>query len=98
MTETVVVNLKRGEKFDVYIGRRGQGYDGYFGNPFSLEPGQPRGSTIEKYKGWFLTRLITDTEFRRRVLELRGKRLGCFCKPMQCHGDVIVAWLKENPS
>jgi hypothetical protein len=31
------------------------------------------------------------------LLELDGKRLGCFCKPKLCHGDIIVAavnWAK----
>lgn len=23
--------------------------------------------------------------------QLDGKRLGCFCKPKSCHGDVIVS-------
>jgi len=26
---------------------------------------------------------------------LRGKRLGCWCKPLPCHGDVIVELLGE---
>ena len=25
-----------------------------------------------------------------RLLKLRGKRLGCWCKPDLCHGDVLV--------
>jgi hypothetical protein len=25
------------------------------------------------------------------VLALRGKRLGCLCKPAPCHGDIIKA-------
>jgi hypothetical protein len=24
---------------------------------------------------------------------LRGKTLGCFCKPHPCHGDIIAAYL-----
>lgn len=27
--------------------------------------------------------------------ELRGKRLGCWCKPGPCHGDVLVRLLSE---
>jgi hypothetical protein len=23
-------------------------------------------------------------------LELKGKTLGCFCKPLACHGDVLA--------
>ena len=27
--------------------------------------------------------------------ELAGKRLGCHCKPLPCHGDVLVKLLAE---
>jgi len=27
--------------------------------------------------------------------ELAGKRLGCYCKPLPCHGDVLVRLLAE---
>jgi hypothetical protein len=51
----------------------------------------------------------TDAE-RKRVIELYRKyaqklsidpllgaiRLGCCCKPKECHGDVLVALLKER--
>ncbi len=89
---TRVVNI-RNEKYDVYIGREGRGQEGYFGNPFRLSENETRGATIERYKAYFYERLLTDTEFRRRVHELKGKTLGCFCKPHSCHGDVIKEYL-----
>lgn len=89
MSRTRIVNLRQAP-FDVYIGRRGQGYDGYFGNPFvGLH-------ALKRYREHFFQRIETDPEFRRRVLELQGKVLGCFCKPRPCHGDIIVAWLEEK--
>lgn len=96
---TTVVNLARREAYDVYIGRAGKGYDGYFGNPFRPCDGwsEPREACIDKYRAWFAKRLNSDPEFRRRVLELSGKRLGCFCKPQACHGDVIAAWIDSQP-
>lgn len=90
--KTQVVNLRR-DSYDVYIGRAGHGKDGYFGNPFRLDKGDDRGAVLERYAAWMGERLRTDSEFRRRVLELRGKRLGCFCKPLACHGDVLAAWV-----
>jgi len=90
-----VVNL-RSSPYDIYIGRRGHGFDGYFGNPFILYPGMQPGDTIAKYKVYFYARLKTDAEFKRRVLELKGKVLGCFCKPRSCHGDVIIEYLKTQ--
>ena len=88
---TRVVNLRK-DKYDVYIGRAGRGQDGYFGNPFPLGK-QPRGATIERYREYFLNRLRTDEQFARRIRELKGKTLGCFCKPHPCHGDVIAQYL-----
>ena len=89
---TVVVNLKR-ENYDVYIGRAGQGEDGYFGNPFR---GLGRSEAICQFKRYFETRVKADAVYRERVLALKGKRLGCFCKPLACHGDVIAAWVNAQ--
>jgi hypothetical protein len=87
---TRIVNLRR-EPYDVYVGRGGRGMDGYFGNPF-------RGlHALQLYRRRFYDRIQSDPEFRRRVLALRGKTLGCFCKPRACHGDIIVAWLEAQP-
>ena len=92
---TKVVNLYK-EPYEVYIGRSGKGKDGYFGNPIKLLKGQTRGSTIEKYKDYFYNRLETDEQFKRKIEELKGKVLGCFCKPNACHGDVIKEYLDNK--
>ena len=93
---TKVVNIYK-EPYEVYIGRAGKGKDGYFGNPIKLLKGQPRGSTIEKYKEYFYKRLENDPEFKFKIKALKNKTLGCFCKPHACHGDVIKEYLdKEN--
>ena len=92
MKRTEVVNI-RYAACDVYIGRAGHGEDGYFRNPFRLLPGMSRGATLDRYRSYFYGRLRTDTEFRRRIHALKGKRLGCFCKPYPCHGDIIKEYL-----
>lgn len=96
MPKTTVVNLTR-DNYDVYIGRAGHGQDGYFGNPFRLSGEDERGATISKYKAYFNNRLNTDPEFKERVHALKGKRLGCFCKPEACHGDVIAEYVNNLP-
>ncbi len=86
---TRVVNL-HDEPYDVYIGRPGP-----WGNPFRIG---------EIYKGWRLSRegaigafrywfetSDQGQELKARLHELEGKRLGCYCKPAACHGDVLVA-------
>lgn len=102
-SETRVVNLHR-ELYDVYIGRAGHGFDGYYGNP--VVPDKPcpicksthakAGGTLRCYKIYFDKRVSEDLTFRRRVLELRGKVLGCFCSPNPCHGMIIKQWLDEQ--
>ena len=91
-----VVNLHK-EKYDVYIGRAGRGHDGYFGNPIAIgrtcsECGEKhtRGGTLVCYEGWLWKRIKEDSEFKKRVMQLRGKTLGCFCKPKACHGDILA--------
>lgn len=86
---TTVVNL-RTSSFDVYIGRAGKGQDGKWGNPFSTGTREENIKNFEEY-------LINNKELMQDLHELRGKRLGCFCKPRACHGDVLKKYAdKEN--
>jgi hypothetical protein len=84
---TRVVN-KRHEPYDVYIGKPGP-----FGNPFWVNDESGRAEAISNFEAWFLDRVARDLVFRDKVLALKGKTLGCFCKPKPCHGDVIQKWL-----
>jgi hypothetical protein len=95
---TRVVNC-RAQEFDVYIGRSGHGHEGTFGNPFRRGPNDLPGFTLSKFEAYFLKRVEEDPEFRRRVLALKGKRLGCFCSKNSqiCHGQIIINWLDGPP-
>ena len=81
---TEVINIHHKLPYDVYCGRAGHGEDGYFGNPTY---------SFEKYKPYFQNRLETDPEFKKRILALKGKKLGCFCAPNECHVMVIIEYL-----
>ncbi len=85
---TRVVNLRRAP-YDIYIGRPSP-----FGNPFSHLPGtlakyrvSSRQEAIDRFRKWFTEQ---PELVKRAMAELRGKTLGCFCKPASCHGDVIA--------
>jgi len=92
MSRTVVINLRTCQDADVVrIDRRTA-----FGNPFKMQTEADRGLVIARYRVWFYDRVGRDPEFRRAVLSLRGKKLGCWCAPKACHGDVIVEWLNQN--
>jgi hypothetical protein len=84
--KTEVVNINK-EEYDVYIGRAGHGQEGYFGNPFTSGT---RTEKIENFKRYAINRVDKDPEYREKVKSLYGKRLGCFCKPEACHGDVLA--------
>lgn len=86
---TKVVNLRK-ESYDVYIGRGSP-----FGNPYHVKV-YGRAGCIELYARWFYQRLRNDVTFVEQVESLRGKTLGCYCKPLDCHGDIIVEFLNES--
>ena len=85
---TKVVNMKTDE-YDVRIDRRSK-----WGNPFKI--GAPnyanagrkitREESIDLYYDW----IIGKHDLLDQLDELKGKRLGCWCKPKACHGDVLV--------
>lgn len=79
---TKVVNIYK-EPYDVYIGRAGKGKDGYFGNPIKLysDTKSERNCVLKSFEIYFYSRILNDIEFQQRVLELKGKTLGCFCHP-----------------
>lgn len=87
LSGTTIVNLYQ-EKYDVYIGRRGKGQEGKWGNPFSLDG---RTANVSKFREW----IVTQPHLMADLPELVGKRLGCFCKPNACHGDVLVELVEE---
>ena len=84
-----VVN-KYVDKYDVYIGR-----GSIFGNPFPVAK-YGREECLRLYKLYFDKRIKEDLEFKKAVLSLKGKVLGCFCKPKDCHGDIIVEYLEKG--
>ena len=102
--QTRVGHCKR-DSTDVYIGRGPGGRDmletpigkrGWLGNPHTVEDHGREGS-IERFRRAFEYRIENDGEFRARVRDLVGKRLGCWCQSLDadgpaCHGEVIAEW------
>ncbi len=89
---TTVVHCKK-SIYDIYIGRPSK-----WGNPFSHKRGtQARfvvstvQEAISKYEEW----VLQQPELMAALGELKGKVLGCWCKPGPCHGDVL-ARLADN--
>ena len=83
---TTVVHVRDG--YDVYIGRvMPHLTQSPYANKFRIGRDGDRQTVIEKYRQWLLAQPQLIEKARR---ELRGKRLGCWCKPQDCHGDVLV--------
>ncbi len=99
LEETTVVRIKRvrGEivqACDIYIGRavtRG-GWNlkaSKWHNPYTKHNSK---DPLEAYR----TFVLSNTYLMSCLHELKGKRLGCWCKPAACHGDVLVELVQEH--
>jgi hypothetical protein len=86
MSKTRVVN-RRKESYDVYIGRGSK-----WGNPFRLGRAGTREEVIKKYEDW----IIHNDVLMQDLHELKGKKLGCYCKPLRCHGDILVKLIEAE--
>lgn len=82
-------NIKSTDKYE-YIGR-----GSYWGNPYSMyEAGDDRNEVIRKFKYDFDFDKFPNKK-KSEVYSLAGKRLGCFCKPEACHGDILADFLNS---
>lgn len=91
---TKVRNKDKDEPYDIYIGRGTP-----WGNPFPMGMqgmGDTREDVINKYREYFVTEILADGDKRRKLMSLRGYRLGCHCKPLACHGDIIAEYLNSQ--
>jgi len=87
--QTRVVHFRN--PFDVYIGRPGP-----WGNPFIIGKHGDRTEVIERYKAWFAAQ--PQAWKRKLLVELKGERLGCYCAPLPCHGDIIANYCDTHNS
>lgn len=84
-----VVHCKK-EEFDVYVGRGSK-----WGNPYSHKEGTlaehvvgSRSEAIQKFE----EHLLSNQNLMSSLEELKGKTLGCWCKPKSCHGDILLRY------
>lgn len=89
MPKTRVVNLRRAQPYDIYIGRGSK-----WGNQYHIGIDGDRKEVIKKYRAYIWTR---SDLIKCIKPELKGKRLGCFCAPLACHGDVLASLADLDP-
>jgi Schitoviridae RNA polymerase len=52
-----------------------------------------REEVVRKHREW----IVTQPELCRQApIELKDKKLGCFCKPKPCHGDTLAELADNN--
>lgn len=85
---TRVVNIAY-EEYDVYIGRGSK-----WGNPFVIGVHGTRGQVLRLYREYIQSR----PDLMAALKELKGKTLGCHCKPKPCHGDILVELVEQLPA
>jgi hypothetical protein len=79
----------------MYIGRNMsyyvKGADGSkWRNPFSVKK-YGREECLTKYETY-----IKSSDLYNDLDELKGRTLGCWCKPESCHGDILIKLLKAK--
>ncbi len=88
----------------VYIGRKGvvfiDGvrfplYDSLWANPYKISDSQPREKVLELYLEHIENKIKSDNLLVKELLKLKGKKLGCWCKPECCHGDILINLIKK---
>ena len=76
----------------VYIGRGGE-----WGNPFPINKDRTREEAVLEFKQWLWDKMEhshTSPHAIHLVQQLNEKDLACYCAPLACHGDVLVAAIK----
>lgn len=101
---TSVINItggkQLGQDYDVYIGRYNPMRrlpQSLFANPFVIGRDGNRDRVLLKYECYISTQLLENPELYQQLQALKGKRLGCWCKPKPCHGDILIKLLETLP-
>jgi len=88
----IVINLRTckdwGKPGDVKIDRTTK-----WGNPFKLTTLVNREGSIKLYE-WWVSQMICQGKLNLSDFD-NAKRLGCWCKPLACHGDVLKKLIED---
>jgi len=89
---------------NVYIGRAGIVFienkrfpplASTFCNPFKVNTKNVRDDVCDQFREYMEERIAKDPKLKEQLLHLKGKTLGCWCKPDKCHGDVLVELIEK---
>lgn len=105
-----VVNVRMCKEPSVYIGRRMPNRSGSpLANPFRLTPylrrfgKEARDYCLAAYLGWLTEQMTIDDSPAKReierladIAETQDLLLGCWCKPDDCHGDIVKSFIEQE--
>ena len=89
-TDMQYKSIRKNDVYE-YIGRGSP-----WGNPYSMTTHneEDRKNVIHSFKYDFDRDILLKAK-KDDVYKLAGKRLGCFCKPFDCHGDILANFLNS---
>ena len=87
-----------------YIGRGGVVFinkirypskNSIWSNPYKIDINTSREEAIAKYDVYIRNKLKNNIELVEKLKKLKNKRLGCWCYPEACHGNVLMKIIDE---
>lgn len=93
------------DESNVYIGRAGVVFitneasgkkerypkvSSIFANPYKVGSDGTREEVIKKYQTYIESKLAQSPTLINELLSMQGKKLGCWCYPEPCHGDILL--------
>jgi hypothetical protein len=99
-------NLKEwiADNQNIYIGRSGIVFidkkrfpkkGSLFANPFKVGKHGTRNKVIQKYRKYITDKLEKSPELVHKLKDMKGKKLGCWCHPEPCHGDILLELIEK---
>jgi hypothetical protein len=88
---------------NVYIGRGGVVFidnkrfpsrDSKWANPYKITRDISRGEVLQLYREYIISKIQRENLYAE-LRGLRGKNLGCWCAPEQCHGNILRELIAE---
>jgi uncharacterized protein YcbK (DUF882 family) len=94
-----VININKYEGDDyIFIGRPSA-----YGNPYSSKERSQaefkvdtKKEAIEKYREYILNNVNILDDLITELKQNQYTKIGCFCKPAGCHGDVLKQLIEER--
>jgi len=88
----------------IYIGRKGivfvnnqryPNHDSIWANPYKIGKNGTREDVLNQYELYIRNKLQNQPDLKEELMKLKNKKLGCWCFPEPCHGDVLIRILHE---